>query len=164
MTAKGERRLHYSAVVSPERCSGPGTLGGMDFRRRPGWWTVLGAAAVVVYAWVAAGFRPFTTREEVLVAIPALAGLVAVGWGARRPRPPSQSQRSRGSAAIWIGLVVAATAWELSAFFSSPRSDHPTLSVIADDIMSVRPGRALMFLLWLGLGWVLVRDPRAVRR
>ena len=43
------------------------------------------------------------------------------------------------------------------------RADHPTLSVIADDIMSVHVGRALMFLLWLTLGWLLVKRPRTDR-
>jgi len=55
----------------------------------------------------------------------------------------------RGSAAIWLVLVVATVAWELAAYFSSPRSAHPTLSVIADNVMSVQPGRALVFALWL---------------
>jgi hypothetical protein len=35
------------------------------------------------------------------------------------------------------------------------------LSVIADEIMSVHPGRALLFFLWLVLGWLLVKAPRA---
>ena len=67
----------------------------------------------------------------------------------------------RGSAAIWLVLVVATVAWELAAYFSSPRSAHPTLSVIADNVMSVQPGRALVFALWLALGWILVRGSEA---
>ena len=51
---------------------------------------------------------------------------------------------------------------KLLAYFSTPRHDHPTLSVIADEIMSVHVGRALMFLLWLALGWLLVAEPESV--
>jgi hypothetical protein len=129
------------------------------FERRES--TTFVAAAVAAYSWVAAGFRPFTLPEDVLVAIPALLGLVVATM--RTSDPVRTDSPSRGSAAIWLGLVVVATGWELNALFSSPRSAHPTLSVIADDVMSVRPGRALVFVLWLALGWVLVRRPRATR-
>jgi hypothetical protein len=53
-------------------------------------------------------------------------------------------------------LAAAAVAWQLAAYWSSPRAAHPTLSVIADEIMSVRAGRAFVFLCWLAVGGVLV--------
>jgi hypothetical protein len=127
--------------------------------RHPRWLVPLAVVAVLGYSWIAAGFRPFTTPEEVMVAIPAL----IVFAGAWRPSRPARGHFSRGSVAVWLGLVVLTFAWELNAYFSSPREDHPTLSVIADDIMSVHAGRALMFLLWLTLGWLLVKTPRADR-
>jgi hypothetical protein len=120
-------------------------------------------AAVAVYSWVAAGERPFTLAEEVLVAIPALVVLVVAVRTPGTGRTGSADTPSRGSVAIWLGLVVAAAVWELIAYFSSPRSAHPTLSVIADEVMSVRPGRALVFALGLALGWVLVRGSRAAQ-
>ena len=120
--------------------------------------TVVVIAAV--YSWVAAGLRPFTLAEEVMVAIPALA-VFAAAW--RPSRPPAAVRWSRPSVALWLALVVLTVGWELLAYFSTPRHDHPTLSVIADEIMSVHVGRALMFLLWLGLGWLLVRSPRVSR-
>jgi hypothetical protein len=70
----------------------------------------------------------------------------------------------RWSRRIWLALLALAFAWELGAFFSSPRADHPTLSVIADEIMSVHAGRALLFLLWLGLGFLLVVRRQSARR
>ena len=124
------------------------------------WFVALVVVAAAVYSWIAAGFRPFTVAEEIMVAIPALVVFVAA-W--RPSRPPAAVQWSRASVACWLGLVALAVGWELLAFFSTPRHDHPTLSVIADEIMSVHVGRALMFLLWLGLGWVLVRSPRVSR-
>jgi hypothetical protein len=112
--------------------------------------------AVAVYSWVAAGLRPFTTGEEIMVAIPALV-VFAAAW--KPTREPPAVRWSRASVALWLGLVVVTVGWELLAYFSSPREDHPTLSVIADEIMSVHPGRALLFLLWLTLGWLFVRSP-----
>ena len=63
--------------------------------------------------------------------------------------PPATVRWSRASVAVWLALVVCTVGWELLAYFGTPRHDHPTLSVIADEIMSVHPGRALVFFLWL---------------
>jgi hypothetical protein len=132
-----------------------------DLRTRRFALVVLLAAAV--YSWVAAGFRPFTTAEEVMVAIPAIVVFV-FAWRPSRPSSPRAADGwARTSVVLWLGLVVVAVGWELMAFFSSPRADHPTLSVIADDIMSVHAGRASMFLLWLTLGWLFVKSPRTDR-
>jgi hypothetical protein len=127
--------------------------------RERGRWFVPGVVLIAaVYSWVAAGFHPFTVAEEIMVAIPALA-IFAAAWGPSRP--PATVRWSRPSVALWLGLVVLTIGWELLAYFSTPRHDHPTLSVIADEIMSVHPGRALLFFLWLALGWLLVRTPHA---
>ena len=152
----GGRCIGHTGVVEPLRTAA-----------RPSAFVVVAVGGAAVYSWIAAGFRPFTTTEDVLVAIPAIAVLVLACRPSPASSPPIFDQparrASRGSVAVWIALVVLATVWELTALFSSPRADHPTLSVIADDIMSVHPGRALMFLLWLALGWVLVKRPRTAR-
>jgi hypothetical protein len=124
------------------------------------WSVALVVVAAAIYSWIAAGFRPFTVAEEIMVAIPALV-VFALAW--RPSRAPATVQWSRASVACWLGLVALAVGWELLAYFSTPRHDHPTLSVIADEIMSVHVGRAVMFLLWLALGWLLVRRPRVSR-
>ena len=118
--------------------------------------------AVAAYSWIAAGLRPFTLGEEVLVAVPGLVCLAAAIWTPGSPQTGVAGASMRGSAAIWLVLVVAAAGWELTAYFSSPRSAHPTLSVIADNVMSVQPGRALVFALWLALGWILARGSQAM--
>jgi hypothetical protein len=126
-------------------------------------------AGVLVYSWLAAGFRPFSWPENLAVAMPALLVLVVVGrsWGGlptRQAPDPEHSGARRKTGAVWIGLVAVLVAWELTAYFSSPRRDHPTLSTIADDIMSSHPGRTVMFALWLVLGWLLfVRSHRGQR-
>ena len=131
---------------------------------RSRWLIASAVAGLVAYSWIAAGFRPFTLAEEVMVAIPAVLVFAAAWRSSRRTEPRVVDRSPRWSAGVWLGLVVVAFTWELSAFFSGPRVDHPTLSVIADEVMSVHPGRALVFLLWLALGWLLVaRRPAAGR-
>jgi hypothetical protein len=119
------------------------------------------AAGALLYSWGAAALRPFTWPENVAVALPVLLGLayLVAGWRQRgRGEPSTDSEHARTrrlAGATWIGLVAVLLAWELAAYFSSPRQDHPTLSTVADDIMSSHPGRAAMFGLWLALGWLL---------
>jgi hypothetical protein len=95
-----------------------------------------------------------------MVVIPALAVLLAALLQPSRPAPRVDA---RVSLAVWLSLVAVALTWQLVAYLSSPRRDHPTLSTIADDVMSDRPGRAFVFLLWLALGWSLVARPRTER-
>jgi hypothetical protein len=118
-----------------------------------------GAVALIVYAWVVAGLRPFTDPENILVAVPILAVLLlAARRGPSNPYPVNRSAAPRG-AIVWLGLAGAIVAWELIALFSSPRDDHPTMSSIADWIMSVHVGRAVFVLVWLVLGVALARRP-----
>ena len=125
---------------------------------RRGQAVVLVAGVVaLLYSWVAAGRRPFTTSQEVMVVIPVLAVLLVALLQPSRPAPWVDA---RASLAVWPTLAVVALAWQLVAYSSSPRRDHPTLSSIADDIMSDRPGRTFVFLVWLALGWSLVARAR----
>jgi hypothetical protein len=125
---------------------------------------VLGTVALIGYAWLVAGLRPFTGPENVLVAVPIV--VVAV-FAARRsrsgPAPAGRSVPAGHGAAVWVGLLGAVVAWELVALFSSPRDDHPTLSSIADRIMSVHVGRAFVVVLWLAIGVALARRPLSRR-
>jgi hypothetical protein len=127
------------------------------------WLAVLAAAAVLGYAWIAAGLRPFTAPENVLVALPMIP-VVLLAARQRRSTPEgvqvaATPLRQRG-AVVWVALFVAAAAWEFLALFSSPRDDHPTLSTIADWIMSIHPGRAALFAVWLSLGAAMARRRR----
>jgi hypothetical protein len=120
-------------------------------------WCVAAVIVGVVYSWIAAGARPFTTPENVLVAIPIAIGLIV---GARRGSEPEQLTvtvpvgEERGTA-VWVALLAVLVGWELAALFSSPREAHPTLSSVADTIMSVHVGRAAMFAVWLAAGAAL---------
>jgi hypothetical protein len=99
----------------------------------------------------------------IATAIPIVAALVFV----RRhvPSVGAEAPAARRGLAVWGGLFALAFVWELTAYFSSPRQDHPTLSTIADNVMSSHVGRTAAFALWLALGSVLFvrwrRSPRS---
>jgi hypothetical protein len=114
-----------------------------------------------VYAWAASAWRPFTLPEEAATALPILA-LVLLVW--RWPPAPGFPEPRRPGAWVWAGLFVALTAWELVALAGSPREDHPTVSYLTDRVMSVHPGRALVFVLWLAAGWWLAQTAARVSR
>jgi hypothetical protein len=146
-------------------------LAGVRTIRRNGRTSPLAVATIagtLLYSWVAAGLRPFTGPENVAVALPVLLALVFLArrWGQPVDAPdpdPEHARACRVAGTVWIGLVSLLVAWELVAYFSSPRYDHPTLSTVADDIMSNHPGRAAMFVLWLALAWLLFIRPRPGR-
>jgi hypothetical protein len=69
------------------------------------------------------------------------------------------------AALLWLAVLLVLVTWELLALFSSPRQDHPTMSYLADRVMSTHAGRTVVFLAWLGLGAALaVRPSRRVRK
>jgi hypothetical protein len=129
-------------------------------RSRPWPAVAIVVAAVVAYAWIAAGLRPFTWPENVFVALPMIP-VVVLAARRNRPSDPMAPARSpqRGTI-VWAGLALAVAAWELGALFSSPRDDHPTMSSIADWIMSVHAGRAAMVGAWLLVGAALALRPK----
>jgi hypothetical protein len=47
--------------------------------------------------------------------------------------------------------------WELISYRSSSRVYYPTVSSIADAIMSTHPGRFAMFAVWLAVGYGMFR-------
>ena len=127
--------------------------------------SVVALVAAAIYTWVAAGFHPFTWPMRIAVAVPVL---VAVAFQWRQPAnlvaEPAPTPAYRRAVMAWIGLLVLAITWELTALFSSPREDHPTLSSIGDDVMRTHPGRTITFALWLVVGWLLFVRPLAERR
>jgi hypothetical protein len=114
-------------------------------------WAVAVAALGLVYSWVVAYWRPFTLPMYAATAVPIVVALGVVWRQPAAPQPVGQEAR-RG---VWAILFVVLIGWELLAYFLSPRHDHPTLSTIADNVMSSHPGRAAAFALWLAFGSLL---------
>ena len=114
---------------------------------------VAAAALVVGYAWMATSLRPFT--------LPALVatlggGLVAAVAG-RRLAPPVAVREATRRVWWWAALGGAAAVWELQAFVQHPRSEHPTLSSLTNDVLRGHVPRAGAMLVWLATGVWLAR-------
>jgi hypothetical protein len=126
------------------------------------------AGGVAVYAWIAAALRPFSQPEYVMVALPIVPVVLLTARPLQAepgPELAGAERRWRRAAVLWITALVVLASWELLALFSSPRDDHPTLSYLADRIMSTHVGRSIIFLAWLLLGAALaVRPSRPVQR
>jgi hypothetical protein len=126
--------------------------------RRVSWRTAAVGAAVAAalgYSWVASGLRPFTHPQAVAVSIPlVVAGVVLLRSG---PRAGDAAEAPRRGWWVWVALFAVLMASELISYRLSPRIDHPTLSSIADAIMSTHPGRFAMFAAWLAVGYWLFR-------
>ena len=126
-----------------------GRLRGVEGPFRP-WPVLMGTAAVVAYAWWAAGLRPFTWPPLLALAVGGAAA-IAFGTWARRP-----GEERRG-VLVWVVIAALLAAWELAAYVQHPRADHPTLSSLADQMLDGRPARTLAFLVWLAVGADLAR-------
>ena len=130
-------------------------MSGTAHRSRPAVATSAGLA-VAAYAWSTTGLRPFT--GPALGAVVA-GGIVAVAIGAALGRHGSTDRpvRARAGTGAWLILLVAAVAWELAAYFQRPRSEHPTLSSLANGAFGSHPVRALALVAWLVLGVRIMR-------
>jgi len=112
------------------------------------------ALLVAGYAWWATDLRPFTLPSLVAV---LSGGLVAMALGRTRlpARAPPLFAPRRPEA--WAGLAAALGLWELASFLQHPRSDHPTLSSLADTLFQSHPARAIGLLGWLSVSACLAR-------
>ena len=120
------------------------------------------AAGGAGYCWLAAGLRPFTAPMDAAVAAPvAVTALLA--WRRHR-RLPAPATLTWAEAAPWIGLTAMVAVVEMVGYLSSPRSEHPTLSSMADAAMGSHLGRATGIALWLGVGWILFAGRGATPR
>lgn len=124
-------------------------------RPPPGWHrraVVIGA--IVAYALLAAVCRPLTGPALVAVLV---AGVPLCWLGVRR-RPRRAPSVGRRSAAVWLGWGGLAVAFELAVWLGPDDPAHPTLSTLADPVLSTYPGRVLGYLLWVGAGaWLVSR-------
>jgi hypothetical protein len=109
---------------------------------------------VVAYAVLAAACRPLTG--------PALIAVLAAGaplcWLGVRRRPRQATPVGARSTAVWLGLLALGVAFELGLRLGPDDLTHPTLSTLADPVLSTYPGRVLGYGLWVGSGvWLVSR-------
>ena len=144
-------------------------------RRRPGdrqtpraTWVAVGLGALL--AVLVSFSRSFTLRAAVLVSIALLLAVGAIAIQlfsdtppaviARREPPVDEASAVAPRRAGWIAWAIAigvVTAWQLWNYFNSPRSDHPTISHLLDDLVGLPGiGRGVGFAIWFAFGWFLV--------
>lgn len=111
------------------------------------------AVLAVAYAWFTTGLRPFTLPA--LVATLA-GGLVVIRVGGRLSAPVASRDLVRG-AWVWLALGGAVVVWEVQAFLQHPRSAHPTISSLTNNLMQNHISRAGAMLAWLAAGVSLAR-------
>lgn len=132
-------------------------MGALAAGRKP-WAVWLGWPALAAYAWWATSLRPFT---DPALAVTLATGLVVILAGRRAGRPPgavlSPPDRDRAGLAGWALLFLALAAWELAAFLQLPRSEHPTLSSLANSVFDSHLVRAAAFSLWILAGFGIAR-------
>jgi hypothetical protein len=123
------------------------------------WPAVAVVVVALVYSWIASGLRAFSHPEAVAVSIPLIVAGVALLRSRHRLDEAAETgeEVTRRGTWVWVTLLVVALGWELISYRLSPRIDHPTLSSIADAIMTTHPGRFAMFAAWLGVGYWLFR-------
>lgn len=127
---------------------------------------VLGAASLVLLAWVGSGLRAQTWPPTIVILM--IAGIVTM-LAFRRPvgrltgpdaaRVPHPLRRST---LVWGVLLAVGLLWEAYAFFHQPSPltpsfTHPTLSTLFDPFLEYRPVRFTGWLLWFWAGRSLVR-------
>jgi len=108
--------------------------------------------AVAAYAWWAVALPPFSLAASLAV---LLAGGVAVVAGARRRAAPPLPWRG---VAPWVGMAAATGALQLVSYLQHPRTDHPTLSSLANAALDSQPARAVAFVGWLAAAVGLARQ------
>lgn len=131
-------------------------------RPPPGWlarrWPAVGAAAVVGVV-VASEPRESGAVQVVLAAVGVVALVLVLRAGAGSPRPEPRVAARTG---VWVALLLAGCVVELGDFLSQPDAqtdnpDHPTLSAMVDPMLGTHPTRAAVAVVWVLLGWGLVR-------
>jgi hypothetical protein len=103
--------------------------------------------SVLAYGWWATGLAPFSAAATVAVVGGGIAALVA-GRVLLPARPPAPGVPVR-ALLPWAVLAAAVIAWQLAAWLSSPRDEHPTLSSMANEALDPRPVRALALAAWV---------------
>jgi hypothetical protein len=113
----------------------------------------------VGYALGASWTRPFSAPADVLTAlacVPPAVVFVSSLLGPHRALVTSASERSQaGRRWPWWIVSAAVIALELSSYLELPRAAHPTLSSLYVTASGHRAVKAVIFLAWMALGWLI---------
>jgi hypothetical protein len=117
--------------------------------------------AGVLYAAVVGSFSRYSWPATIAV-VGVGAAVVVIGWHGPVRRRPDPGPLPRAGAALWGGVLLAGSLWELASLARQPSLDvtswaHPTISALTDPVLAGHPGRTLVLGVWLLLGYYLVR-------
>jgi hypothetical protein len=134
----------------------PGQRWHLSPRRRQLAGKALAACVVIAYSWIAAASAPFSMRALIAVLIPgAVVGVLAYG---RPPgRIPAPEHLDVAGFSYWAICIAALFEWEAAAFKDNSRWWHPSLTDLVNPLISPHPVRTAAFVIWLLVGWGLVR-------
>ncbi len=131
---------------------------------------VVVAGAVAALAGWASGWALSTWGARTGTFGSALAVLALGAWSAHRSAhrtartapagSPPPARRPLGWGWLWVATVVVAATWDVLALLTPPDRHHLTLSALE---LAERPLHALVFALWLLIGWVLASTPMRAR-
>ena len=128
--------------------------------------TVTVMVAVALYASWLSGVRSFSTTAWVGIAVPAgLLLAVALPPIRRRRRDDDRRTTVRHSLPLLLLFVVAVGVEAAGLALGGRSSTVPTLSTVVDHALAWRATRALLVVLWLGVGFgpalLRLRRPRS---
>jgi hypothetical protein len=123
-------------------------------------WPIVGVVAVG-YGIVVGSWTRFSWPTTIAVFVPGLVLLAVADRTPPRIVTPPQNIAPLGRR-LWAGLWLGLCLWEVVAFTYQPSRtvgspDHPTLSVLMDNVLASHPGRSITLALWLAAGWALAR-------
>jgi hypothetical protein len=126
----------------------------------PAAWPIVGITAVV-YGTIVGAWERFSWPTTVAVFAPGLALLAFADRAPPRKVVPPATIAPLGRR-LWAGLWLGLCLWEVVAFTYQPSRtvgshDHPTLSILMDNVLASHPGRSITLALWLAAGWALAR-------
>jgi hypothetical protein len=108
------------------------------------------------YAWAAGATAPFSATALVFVLIPGVVlASIAYWWPPERIPPPDKLDITGVS--YWAICVAALFEWEASAYKDNSLPWHPSLTDLINPLLGPHPIKSAAFLLWVLVGWALVR-------
>lgn len=152
------------------QCAHPESAESVDLSQRSVWrlrarrpalrMIALGAILAVIYSLVVGSFTLYSWPATAGV-VGLGAGVVIVGWGGPTRQRVIPDKFARAGITLWGVLFVAASLWELGALLGQPNFGtgsyaHPTISTLADPLLSSALGRSAALMGWLALGYFLV--------
>jgi hypothetical protein len=110
-------------------------------------------ALAAIYGSIGGMWQSFTVQATIWIGL----GCLAIFLLSVSPRAKPVVLHRSDALFAWTAWLAAVGGWELFAFLGHPRSTHPTISSIGDDLISTHPARALAIAGWFWTGFWLAR-------